>query len=103
MSGAGRGNGWRSFFWTLFKRSRNAVALVDYERRLVEGKGGFVKLVGRRRTDLIGHPVFDLIAGGPRASAREWQATVSRGEWMGEARLVRAGRGPRGGGGAPPP
>ena|SRR5437764_9682009 len=90
MSEAGRENGWRSFFWTLFKRSRNAVALVDGDRRIVEVNGAFVTLVDVKRADLVGRIGTDLIGGpGPRTS-REWRAVVSRGEWTGEAELVRA-------------
>jgi PAS domain S-box-containing protein len=89
MSGAGRGNGWRSFFWTLFKRSRNAVALVDDERLIVEVNGAFVTLTARKRADLIGHSLSELNARGAQVSPRGWRAVVSRGEWMGEAELVR--------------
>src|SRR5947207_353713 len=52
MSGPARGDGWQSFFWTLFKRSRNAVALIDENRRHVEVNGAFVRLVGRKRAEL---------------------------------------------------
>src|SRR2546421_12831555 len=85
MSRAGRRDGWKSFFWTLFKRSRNAVALVDENRRHVEVNGAFVKLVGRSRADLVGHPVSDVIAGGPRLPLGEWRDLGFRGEWTGEA------------------
>jgi DNA-binding CsgD family transcriptional regulator len=89
MSGPARGDGWQSFFWTLFKRSRNAVALIDDNRLPVEVNGAFVRLVGRKRADLVARPVTDVIAGGPRIpSLREWRAAVFRGEWTGEADLV---------------
>jgi PAS domain S-box-containing protein len=84
-----RMDGWRALFWSLFKRSRNAVALIDENRVNVEVNGAFLRLVGRKRAEVVGHPVYDFIAGGPRVSAREWRAMVRRGEWMGNADIVR--------------
>src|SRR3954454_17567554 len=88
MSGPERGDGWRSFFWTLFKQSQNAVTLVDDNRRVVEVNGAFLKLVGHRRPKLVGRPISDVIAGGPRLPLREWRDLVFQGEWTGEADLV---------------
>jgi PAS domain S-box-containing protein len=81
---------WQSFFWSLFKRTRNAIALIDDDRRHVEVNGAFVKLVGRQRRELIGRPVSDLVAGGPRLPLPQWRAQVFRGEWTGETDLVCA-------------
>lgn len=83
-----RADGWRGFFWTLFKQSRNAVALLDDNRRHVEVNGAYLRLVGRKRAELVGHPVTDLIAGGARLPLREWRSVVFRGEWTGEADLA---------------
>jgi PAS domain S-box-containing protein len=87
MSQPRRGDGWQSFFWTLFKRTRNAVALLDDNARFVEVNGAFLQLVKRKRADILGRPVRDVIAG-PRRSLREWRAMVARGEWTGETDLV---------------
>ena len=84
-----RRDGWRGFFWSLFKRSRNAVALIDENRITAEVNGAFLRLVGRKRSEVVGHPIGDLIAGGPRLPLREWRAVVRRGEWMGNADIVR--------------
>jgi DNA-binding CsgD family transcriptional regulator len=89
MSGPRGADGWRSFFWTLFKRSRNAVALLDENRRHVEVNGAYVKLVGRPRAQLVGAPAGDVIAGGPVIPRlADWRAAVFRGEWTGQADLV---------------
>ena len=88
MSRAGRRDGWQSFFWTLFKRSRNAVSLVDENRVNVEVNGAFLRLLRCKRADLVGHPAADVLAGGPRLSLSEWRARAFRGEWMGELDLV---------------
>jgi PAS domain S-box-containing protein len=82
--------GWSALFWSAFKGSRNAMVLLDERRRHVEVNGAFVKLAGYPRDELIGRPVWDLVAGGPRLSDREWQATIARGEFTGEAGLVCA-------------
>ncbi|MFL5909481.1 MAG: LuxR C-terminal-related transcriptional regulator [Gaiellaceae bacterium] len=86
MSG---GKGWRGFFWSLFKRSRNAAALIDENRITVEVNGAFLRLVGRKRSEVVGHPITDVIAGGPRLTLREWRAVVQRGEWTANADIVR--------------
>lgn len=83
-------DGWRAFFWTMFKRSRNAVALLDDNRRHVEVNGAFLTLVGRKRAQLVGRPITDLIAGGARLPLPEWRRAVSRGDWTGDADLVAA-------------
>jgi len=88
MSRPGQGDGWQRFFWTLFKQSRNAIALLDDSRRPVEVNGAFLKLVRRKRADLVDSPVTDVMAGGPRLPLREWQAVVARGDWSGDADLV---------------
>jgi PAS domain S-box-containing protein len=89
MSRVGRGNGWEQLFWTVFKRSRNAIALLDDDRRLVEVNGAFLQLLGYARSELVGHPAWELVAGGPLLTQDEWRATLARGEFAGEAEFVR--------------
>jgi DNA-binding CsgD family transcriptional regulator len=88
MSRPGQRDGWKQFFWTVFKRSRNAIALLDENRRHVEVNGAYLKLVRRKRADVVGHRVSEAIAGGPLLPLRDWRATVFRGEWTGEADLL---------------
>jgi|SRR5436190_6332752 len=82
--------GWSALFWGAFKGSRNAMVLLDGQRRHVDVNGAYLKLAGYPRDELIGRPVWDLVAGGPQWSDREWKATIARGEFTGEAALVCA-------------
>jgi PAS domain S-box-containing protein len=85
-----RQEGWSALFWGAFKGSRNAMVLLDQHRRHLEVNGAYLKLVGYPRDELIGRPVWELVAGGPQLDDREWEATIARGEFTGEAALVRA-------------
>ena len=40
---------WATLFWTAFKRSHNAMALVDERRRCVEVNGAFLRVDRLRR------------------------------------------------------
>jgi PAS domain S-box-containing protein len=66
------------------------MVLLDEQRRHVDVNGAYVKLSGYPRNELIGREVGDFIEGGPRLSQRRWLATIARGEFTGEAALVRA-------------
>lgn len=85
-----RGDGWSGLFATAFKQSRNAMALVDADRRHVEVNGAYLKLLGYKRDALIGRPISRLVAGGPQASAEEWAGAMAQGRFDGEAELVCA-------------
>ena len=83
--------GWTGLFWDAFKQSRNAMVLLDDERRLVEVNGAFVALSGYRRSALIGRPLYDFLAHGrPTHSDREWQEALRAPEFTGVSELVRA-------------
>jgi PAS domain S-box-containing protein len=82
--------GWRGLFWDAFKRSRNAMVLVDELRVHVEVNGAYLQLTGYERAQLIGRPVYDFLAGGPVMSNEQALALIARGEFTGTAELVRA-------------
>jgi PAS domain S-box-containing protein len=72
-------SGWSGLFTTAFRQSRNAMALVDEERRHVDVNGAYLKLLGRRSDELIGRPIWEVVVGGPVLSEQEWaQALVTR-------------------------
>jgi PAS domain S-box-containing protein len=85
-----RQDGWAALFHTAFKRSRNAMVLLDDHRRVLDVNGAFLKMTGYGRDRLIGHPVWEVVDGGPRLTDRAWQAEIARGEFTGETGLVRA-------------
>jgi len=83
--------GWERLFWLVFRRSSNAILLVDDERRVVEVNEPALALVGRSRADLIGNSIVDVIDPSERAeSALQWQAFLHSGEYTGERDLLRA-------------
>jgi PAS domain S-box-containing protein len=83
-------DGWAGLFSEAFKQSKNAMVLVDEQRCHVDVNGAYLKLLGYRRADVIGRPVYRFVAGGPLASKEEWEAALAAGPFTGEAELVRA-------------
>jgi PAS domain-containing protein len=57
-------SGWEGLFWEAFKRSRNAMVLADSRRCVVEVNGAFLGLLGYRRSELVGRPIYEFVAGG---------------------------------------
>jgi PAS domain S-box-containing protein len=84
---------WSTLFSAAFTQSRNAMVLVDSERRLVDANGAYLKLLGYGKEDLIGRPMYEFVVGGPALSPAQWQRTLESGRFSGETRLYRAGGG----------
>src|SRR3954452_10817416 len=82
--------GWKDLFWEAFRRSRNAMVLLDADRKHVEVNSAYLQLVGYTRQSLLGRPVYDLVVGGPMLSDREWKALILRDQFDGQAELVCA-------------
>src|SRR3954454_2399947 len=82
-------SGWAGLFATAFKRSRNPMALVSAERRLLDVNPALLSLVHRRRADMLGRPVWEFVAGGPLLSNEEWASEIGEREFTGEASVVR--------------
>jgi PAS domain S-box-containing protein len=81
---------WARLFSTAFTHSRNAMVLLDGHRRYVDVNGAYLKLLGYRREELIGRPVYRHIVGGPLATPAQWQAWLHQHQFTGEAELVSA-------------
>lgn len=77
-------------FSTAFMQSRNAMVLLDGHRRHVDVNGAYLKLLGYRREELIGQPIYRYVVGGPLTSATEWQAALHKQQFSGEVELVAA-------------
>src|SRR3954462_4554828 len=85
-----RREGWAALFWSAFNDSRNAMVLLDEQRRPVEVNGAYLKLAGYARDEVIGRPVWEYVADGPRLTDRQWKRAIARSELSGEAGLVCA-------------
>lgn len=81
---------WATLFSAAFVQSRNPMTLLDGQRRHVDVNGAYLRLLGYRREQLIGRPVYEIVAGGPLASPREWDAAVRRGHFTGTVELITA-------------
>lgn len=88
--------GWAGLFWDAFKRSSNAMVLLDERRCHVEVNGAYLELLGHRRQALIGRPVYEIVVGGPTVTAEEWRALINQDQfddtldlWRGDGGKVR--------------
>jgi DNA-binding CsgD family transcriptional regulator len=79
-----------TLFSAAFRQSKNAMVLVDADRRLVDVNGAFVRLIGHEHKALIGEPVYRFIAGGPVLTPAEWRAALKAGQCTGKAEVVCA-------------
>jgi PAS domain S-box-containing protein len=83
-------DGWAALFASAFNQSRNAMVLVDGERRIVDANGAFVRLLERTRASMLGHRMYDFVAGGPLVSPGEWREALREGRFNGEAALLHS-------------
>jgi PAS domain S-box-containing protein len=83
-------SGWSALFRDAFTQSRNAMVLLDDDRRHVEVNGAYVQLVGYRPSELIGRPVSELRADGAAVSAAQWHAALGRKQFTGTVEMLRA-------------
>lgn len=66
------------------------MVLIDEKRNHVDVNGAYLTLLGYRRDQILGRPVYSLIVGGPRASEAEWHAAISQGQFTGHTEMRRA-------------
>ncbi len=86
----GDSNVWPALFTSAFQQSRNAMVLVDERRCVIDVNGALLRLVGRARGTLVGHPVWEIVADGPLASEYEWRDQIATRRFSGEAALMHA-------------
>jgi PAS domain S-box-containing protein len=80
--------GFSGLFWTAFRRSRNAMLLLDDQRGIVDVNAAFLGLLGYTREQLVGRPIRDFVVGGPILTPEEWEARMSLGDFAGEGGLI---------------
>jgi PAS domain S-box-containing protein len=86
----GEGSGWASLFWQAFRRSRNAMVLLDEQRRHVDVNGSYLQLLGYRRRALVGRPVHDFVDHGPVVTPEQWREALSRPQFHGVVDAIRS-------------
>jgi PAS domain S-box-containing protein len=82
-------SGWETLFAAAFARSRNAMALVDSGRIQIDVNAAYQRLLGYRREDVIGRPLWTIVVGGPLVSDDEWTALLRERSATGTAELHR--------------
>lgn len=77
-------------FAAAFAQSKNAMALIDADRHIVDANAACIRLIGYERSALIAQPVHRFMAGGPVLTAAEWRAGLREGQFAGVAAVVCA-------------
>jgi PAS domain S-box-containing protein len=80
-------NGWAGLFATAFKRSQNAMALSDDERRIIDVNPAMAQLLSYRPSELRGSHTWDHVIDGPLMSREQWRQSIARGDVTGEGNL----------------
>jgi PAS domain S-box-containing protein len=76
-------------FSACFKQSRNAMLLLDSHRLQVDANGAYLKLLGYKRDQIIGHPIYEFRAG-DRVARSRWEALLAAGHFTGDVELLAA-------------
>jgi PAS domain S-box-containing protein len=83
-------DGWPRLFASAFRQSRNAMVLLDEQRRIVDANPALLQLLGQARSAVVARPVWELVVDGPQNSPAEWRELLSAGRFTGETRLRHA-------------
>jgi PAS domain S-box-containing protein len=87
---SGPDDGYAHVFWTAFRRSANAMFVVDLDRRIVAVNDAGTALAGRSADALTGERVATLLDDPAEApDDAVWRAQVLRGESFGRRRVRR--------------
>ena len=82
--------GWPTLFQAAFRDSRNAMVLADEDRAIVDVNGACLQLLGYRRADVLGRPMWEFVDGGPVLTGAQWATALARHRFSGDAEMVRA-------------
>lgn len=74
-------------FKAAFTQSRNPMALLDERRCLVEVNGAYVSLLGYPAREMLGHPIYEFIVGGPQVTAQEWRKLMDEGNFSRQSEM----------------
>ena len=79
--------GWSGLFDAAFRQSRNAMVLIDGQRRQLDANGASLKLLGRGREEIVGRPIWEFVVDGPQVSPQEWAGALAAGRFTGETEM----------------
>jgi PAS domain S-box-containing protein len=65
------------------------MCLADDARCIVDVNGACLQLLGYRRADVVGRPMYKFVAGEPLMTPQEWAAALARRRFTGEGLAVR--------------
>jgi PAS domain S-box-containing protein len=82
--------GWAPLFWQAFTSSRNAMVLLDDQRRVVEVNGSMLQLLGYPHSRLVRRPIAQVVHEGPLLTQAEWRELLGRPHYYGVVDLVTA-------------
>jgi PAS domain S-box-containing protein len=83
-------DGWSGLFGSAFSQSRNAMVMLDVHRRHRDVNGAYLRMLGYRKEELIGRPVWEIVQGGPIASQEEWTGFLTQEHFAGDASMLAA-------------
>jgi DNA-binding CsgD family transcriptional regulator len=66
------------------------MVLADEQRIQVDVNRAYARLLERRRSELIGRPLYEFVRGGPLLTEKEWRDLMERDEFVGDAEMVLA-------------
>ncbi len=92
MQAPNDGAEWERLFWLVFERTSNPILLLDEQRRVVDVNDPGLSLLGvRDKSELIGKSIEESIRPEEREqAARDWEAFLQSGDYMGKRVLLRA-------------
>ena len=82
--------GWAGLFTSAFAQSRNAMVMLDAQRRHREVNGAYLRMLGYRRDELIGRPVWEIVKDGPVATEEEWRDYLAQKHFAGDVTMLAA-------------
>ncbi len=81
---------WAGLFSAAFVQSRNPMVLLDSRRIQVDVNGAYLNLLGYRREQLIGQPIYRFVPGGSALTDPAWKALLDTHQFSGDQKLLAA-------------
>ena len=66
------------------------MVLLDVNRFHIDANGAYLRMLGRKRSEVIGHPAYEFVVDGPQLTPREWAALLAIRRSTGEVEMSRA-------------